>query len=155
MADFDPMTVKSVTMPRLDQLYSATSKATLAKQRVLSAHLLKNSAKLKYLRAQAPDYVLDVMDSQKAQCVTLQMIPTDRQGNGPDDRMNRLLKGRQAGKQVVHSPNSWLSVFDSGSNNNQFGMEEWRVWFCQATGANNPQVSENIRNNKRTCRGCE
>ena len=96
---FDARSVKPVTMPRLEQLYSTTSKATLAKQRVLSAHLLKNSAKLRQLREQASPYAMEVMEAQKAQCVLLQTVPADRASfNSPQNRMNCLLKGRQAGK---------------------------------------------------------
>ena len=85
----------------------------------------------------------------------LQTVPTDNQGNSLNDRMNGVLKGRQPGQQVVHSPTGWISVFDSGAKNNEFSWEEWQVWFWHTTGANNPQISESWRKNKKTCRGCD
>ena len=68
--------------------------------------------------------------------------------------MNKLLAKRNAGKVVVHSPNTWVSVLDSGKKHNNFTHAEWKVWFCQSTGVDNPQVTECRKKGKDQCGGC-
>ena len=103
-AAFDAKKLEKLVLQRIHQLYLTTSTELIPKQRTASSYLLKASLKLSQLQEQASDYTITVMDAQKAQCAEMLTGVTDGAGDGLENRMNKLLRRRQPGQTVVHSP---------------------------------------------------
>mmetsp|Transcript_29664 Transcript_29664/g.60924 ORF Transcript_29664/g.60924 Transcript_29664/m.60924 type:complete len:698 (+) Transcript_29664:441-2534(+) len=147
---------QNLKIPRLADLYMSDhdSAPKLPKQRRVTAFMMRRFKRHHDWKAAASKHSLEVMEEQKMQQISLHTQPTDHQDNSQVNRMNKLLKNRNPGKDVIHCPTAWIGVLDGGKENNDFEQDEWRVWYCQSTGVDNPQVSEFRRRGTANCEGC-